>query len=31
MGVVLASGEVRPADPIRVELPQGPHQPLQPV
>ena len=31
MGVVLAGGEVRPADPIRVELPQEPHQPLQPV
>jgi MOSC domain-containing protein YiiM len=31
MGVVLAGGEVRPADPIRVELPPEPHQPLQPV
>jgi len=31
MGVVLVGGEVRPADPIRVELPQGPHQPLEPV
>lgn len=31
MGIVLAGGEVRPADPIRVELPQEPHQPLQPV
>ena len=31
MGVVLAGGEVRPTDPIRVELPQEPHQPLQPV
>lgn len=31
MGVVLTGGEVRPADPIRVELPQEPHQPLQPV
>ena len=31
MGVVLAGGEVRPADPIRVELPQEPHQPLEPV
>ena len=31
MGIVLAGGEVRPADPIRVELPQEPHRPLQPV
>ena len=31
MGVVLTGGEVRPADPIGVELPQEPHQPLQPV
>ncbi len=31
MGVVLAGGEVCPTDPIRVELPQEPHQPLQPV
>ena len=31
MGVVLAGGEVRPGDPIRVELPTGPHQPLEPV
>jgi len=31
MGVVLAGGEVRPADAIGVELPQEPHQPLQPV
>jgi MOSC domain-containing protein YiiM len=31
MGVVLAGGEVRPADPIRVELPTEPHQPLAPV
>ena len=31
MGVVLAAGEVRPADPIRVELPPEPYQPLQPV
>ena len=31
MGIVLASGEVCPADPIRVELPPEPHQPLQPV
>jgi MOSC domain-containing protein YiiM len=31
MGVVLMGGEVRLADPIRVELPPQPHQPLQPV
>jgi hypothetical protein len=31
MGVVLAGGEVRPADPIRVELPPEPHRPLEPV
>ena len=31
MGVVLAGGEVRPGDPIRVELPPEPHRPLAPV
>ena len=31
MGVVLTSGEVHASDPIRVELPPQPHQPLQPV
>ena len=31
MGIVLAGGEVRPADPIRVELPPEPHRPLEPV
>lgn len=31
MGVVLAGGEVRPGDPIRVELPPAPHRPLEPV
>ena len=31
MGVVLASGEVQPTDPIRVELPPEPHQLLEPV
>ena len=31
MGVVLTTGEVRPGDPIRVELPPKPHRPLQPV
>jgi MOSC domain-containing protein YiiM len=31
MGVVLAGGKVRPGDVVRVELPDGPHAPLQPV
>jgi MOSC domain-containing protein YiiM len=31
MGIVLSGGNVRPADPIRVELPPEPHQPLEPV
>jgi MOSC domain-containing protein YiiM len=31
MAVVLAGGEVRPNDPIRVELPPEPHRPLAPV
>ena len=31
MGIVLAGGEVRPGDTIRVELPPAPHQPLAPV
>jgi MOSC domain-containing protein YiiM len=31
MGVVLAGGEVRPGDPIAVELPEGPARPLVPV
>jgi len=31
MGVVLAEGEVRPGDPIRVEPPPPPHRPLIPV
>ena len=31
MAIVLASGEVRCGDPIRVELPPPPHQPLAPV
>lgn len=31
MGVVLAEGVVRPGDPIAVELPPTPHQPLAPV
>ncbi|MGC2412241.1 MAG: MOSC domain-containing protein [Stellaceae bacterium] len=31
MGIVLAGGEVREGDPIRVELPAPPHQRLAPV
>ncbi len=31
MGVVVAEGEVRPGDPVRVELPPAPHRPLAPV
>jgi MOSC domain-containing protein YiiM len=31
MGIVLESGEVRPADPISIELPPEPHRPLEPV
>ena len=31
MGVVLSCGEVKNGDPIRVELPEGPHEPLAPV
>ena len=31
MGVVLADGEVRPGDAIRVDLPPEPHRPLEPV
>ncbi len=31
MGIVLAAGEVRPGDSIRVELPPKPHQQLRPV
>lgn len=31
MSVVVTGGEVRPGDPIRVELPPLPHHPLQPV
>jgi MOSC domain-containing protein YiiM len=31
MGIVLASGEVRPGDPIRVEPPPPPYRPLAPV
>jgi MOSC domain-containing protein YiiM len=31
MGIVLADGEVCPGDPIQIELPAEPHQPLEPV
>lgn len=31
MGIVVSSGEVRPGDAIRVELPAEPHAPLQAV
>jgi MOSC domain-containing protein YiiM len=31
MSVVEAGGEVRPGDPISIELPQDPHHPLAPV
>lgn len=31
MSVVLADGDVRAGDPIRIVLPDGPHRPLQPV
>jgi len=31
MAIVLADGEVRPGDPILVELPPAPHRSLQPV
>jgi MOSC domain-containing protein YiiM len=31
MAVVVAGGEVRAGDPIRVELPAAAHRPLQPV
>jgi MOSC domain-containing protein YiiM len=31
MAIVLSGGEVRGGDPIRIELPAEPHQPLAPV
>jgi MOSC domain-containing protein YiiM len=31
MGIVLSGGDVQPADPIRIEWPSEPHQPLEPV
>ena len=31
MGIVLSEGDIGPGDTIRVEMPAGPHRPLQPV
>ena len=31
MGIVLSGGDVKSGDPIRVELPEEPHEPLAPV
>jgi MOSC domain-containing protein YiiM len=31
MGVVIAAGDVAPGDAIDIELPDTPHQPLEPV
>jgi MOSC domain-containing protein YiiM len=31
MSIVVAGGEVRAGDPVRVELPEGPQEPLAPV
>ena len=31
MAIVVADGEVRPGDPIRIEVPAEPHLPLEPV
>jgi MOSC domain len=31
MAIVLEGGEVRPGDPVRIELPPEPHRPLEPV
>jgi MOSC domain-containing protein YiiM len=31
MSIVIAGGDVRPGDAIRIEWPAGPHRPLQPV
>jgi MOSC domain-containing protein YiiM len=31
MSIVISEGDVRPGDTVRVELPAGPHRPLQPV
>jgi len=31
MSIVLVAGEVRPGDPIEIEIPPEPHRPLEPV
>ncbi len=31
MGIVVTGGDVRPGDAITIELPEGPHRPLEPV
>jgi MOSC domain-containing protein YiiM len=31
MSIVIADGDVRPGDAIRIALPEGPHRPLLPV
>jgi MOSC domain-containing protein YiiM len=31
MAIVLAAGDIRPGDPIAIEAPPGPHEPLRPV
>ena len=31
MGIVLLNGTVRAGDPIHIELPSPPHQPLEPI
>jgi MOSC domain-containing protein YiiM len=31
MGIIVSAGEVRPKDPIQIEFPPEPHQPLGPV
>ena len=31
MGIVLSGGEVKNGDPIRIEFPSGPHEPLAPI
>jgi MOSC domain-containing protein YiiM len=31
MGIVIAEGDVRPGDTVRVDMPATPHRPLQPV
>jgi MOSC domain-containing protein YiiM len=31
MSIVIAGGDVKPGDTVRVEMPDGPHRPLEPV